>query len=306
VDYQGIVCRLDHGVLMVTINRPERLNAIDTLTMNELTNAFSRADTDDDVRVVIVTGEGRAFCAGGDLSTGAKTFDAVAMDRATSVEDNVETGGPMAMGVFRNRKPFIAAINGPAVGIGLTMTLPMDVRLATPDAKLSMTFVRRGIVPDACATWFLPRLVGLSRALDWTCSGRTFTGKEAYEAGLVQSLHSSDEIVAAAEEIAREIVRWTPPVAVAVARQLILRMSGAAHPMDAYDVDSKAIFEMGRSHDAAEGVMAFLEKRPPVFTGKVTTDMPSVYPWWTRWEALNDGVGGDAAPFTSPDNRMGE
>jgi enoyl-CoA hydratase/carnithine racemase len=291
---------------MVTINRPDRLNAIDTQTMNELTNAFSRADVDDNVRVVVVTGEGRAFCAGGDLSTGAKTFDAVAMDRASSMDDNVETGGPMAMSVFRNRKPFIAAINGPAVGIGLTMTLPMDIRLATPDAKLAMTFVRRGIVPDACATWFLPRLVGLSRALDWTCSGRTFTGEEAYEAGLVRSLHSSEDIVPAAQEIAQEIIRWTPPVAVAVARQLILRMSGAAHPMDAYEVDSKAIFEMGRSRDSAEGVLAFLEKRKPVFVGNVTTDMPAVYPWWSRWEGLNDGVGGEVAPFEEHVDKGGE
>jgi enoyl-CoA hydratase/carnithine racemase len=297
VNYKGINWQLEDGVLLVSICREERRNAIDTATMNELTNVFTRADLDDEVRAVVVTGQGRYFCAGGDLAPGEATFDAVALGRATNTGDHVETGGPLAMSVFRSRKPIIAAINGPAVGIGITMTLPMDVRLAVPGCKLAFPFVRRGIVPDACASWFLPRIVGLGTALDWACSGRTFLAEEALEAGLISKIHPADTIVAEARRLARDIVENAAAVAVATTRQMFLRMAGAAHPLEAFDIESPAIFELGRSPDAREGVRAFLDKRRPNFTLKVSTDMPSPVPWWPDEEAINRDVGGSADPF---------
>lgn len=296
--YSGIKATLDRHVLTVVIERPHVRNALDTLTMNELTHAFTRADVDDEVRAVVVTGSGDTFCAGGDLSSGDLTFDAVAMGRAARAESHVETGGPLAMSIFRNRKPFIAAMNGSAAGVGLTLTLPMDVRVSCAGAKFAMSFVRRGIVPDACATWFLPRLVGLGRALDWTVSGRTFSGTEAHEAGLMSELQEPDDVLPRALEMAREYAEWAAPVAVAVARQMVLRMSGSAHPLDAFAVESPAIFELGVTEDCKEGVRAFLEKRRPRFTGRVTQDMPRVYPWWQDEERLNDGVLGPVEPFS--------
>ncbi|HEY1968631.1 MAG TPA: enoyl-CoA hydratase-related protein [Pseudonocardia sp.] len=296
--YAALGWRLDpDGVLTVTINRPDRLNALDTSAMNELTHVFTRADRDDAVRVVIVTGAGRAFCAGGDLSAGPGTFDAVARGRADSAADHVETGGPLAMSVFTNRKPFIAAINGPAVGIGLTMTLPMDLRIAVPGAKLALPFTRRGIVPDACASWFLPRLVGLSAALDWAGTGRTFRAEEAVRAGLVAELVAPERLLARARERAEEYLR-AAPVAVAVTRQMVLRMASAEHPLDAYAVEAPAIFELGRSADAREGVAAFLAKREPKFPLRVSSDLPAGYPWWSRAEALADP--GPIEPFGDP------
>jgi enoyl-CoA hydratase/carnithine racemase len=293
--YRALRWELDAaGILTVTINRPERLNAVDTAAMRELTHIFTRADRDDRVRVVIVTGAGRAFCAGGDLSSGTSTFDAVAEGRASDAADHVETGGPLAMSVFRCRKPFIAALNGAAVGVGLTMILPMDVRIAVPGAKLAMSFVRRGIVPDACATWFLPRLVGLSTALDWAGTGRTFTTDEAHRAGLVDEVVAPDQLLGRARERAREYLA-AAPVAVAMTRQMVLRMAAAEHPLDAYAVESPAIFELGRSEDAKEGVAAFLDKRPPRFPGRVSADMPSAYPWWSRTEQLAEP--GPIEPF---------
>ena len=298
-EYHSLFWDLDNdGVLVVTIDRQDRLNALDTAAMNELTHVFTRADRDDAVRVVIVTGAGRAFCAGGDLSPQGATFDAVAGGRATSNEDHVETGGPLAMSIFTNRKPFIAAINGAAVGIGLTMILPMDVRLAVPGAKLAMSFVRRGIVPDACATWFLPRIVALSTALDWAASGRTFRSEEAHTAGLIDEICAPEDLLDRARERAREYVQ-AAPVAVAVTRPMVLRMSGAEPPLYAYAVAAPAIFELGRSADAKEGVAAFLEKRAPQFPGLVSTDLPAAYPWWSRRETLADQ--GELTPFNNTD-----
>jgi enoyl-CoA hydratase/carnithine racemase len=297
--YRALAWELDSdGVLTVTINRPEKLNALDTAGMNELTHVFTRADRDDRVRVVVVTGAGRAFCAGGDLSGGSSTFDAAEHGRGTSAEDHLETGGPLAMSVFTNRKPFVAALNGAAVGVGLTLTLPMDVRIAVPGAKLALSFVRRGIVPDACATWFLPRLVGLPKALDWAASGRTFRSEEAREAGLISEIVPPEDLLGRARAIAREYLE-AAPVAVAMTRQLVLRMSAAEHPLDAYAVEAPTIFELGRSADAHEGVAAFLDKRRPDFPGRVGTDLPRAYPWWTRPEQLADP--GRIEPFPSPE-----
>jgi enoyl-CoA hydratase/carnithine racemase len=303
VEYKGISWTLTDHILVVTIEREPQRNAIDTATMNELTNIFTRADLDDEVRVVIVTGRGKYFCAGGDLSPGEKTFDAVALGRAKDVHDHVETGGPLGMSVFRNRKPFIAAINGAAVGIGITMTLPMDVRLATPGCKMAFTFVRRGIVPDACASWFLPRIVGLSTALDLACSGRTFLAEEALSAGLIYKICSAETILDEARRIARELVDHAAPVAVATTRQMIMRMAGAAHPLDAFAIESAAIFELGRSADAREGVRAFLDKREPHFSLMVSKNMPACVPWWSPDEAINEGVGGAATPFEEPEEQ---
>ena len=275
IDYKVV-----DGIATVTINRPERRNAIDTAAMLELAEAIRRADADDDVRVVVVTGAGDNFCAGGDLAAGTRTFDAVDQGRATSIEDHRETGGYIAEALWDCRKISIAAINGPAVGIGFTLTLPMDIRLASTSARLGAVFVRRGIVPDACAAWFLPRLVGLSRAIEWACSGRLFPAEEALSAGLVRSLHEPGELLPAAYALARDIAENTSPVAVALTRQMLLRTSGAATPGEAHRIGSWALYEMGRSPDAAEGVSAFLEKRPAKFGMRVSRDMPSFYPWW--------------------------
>ncbi len=295
MSYAALRWELDaEGILTVTIDRPDKLNALDTVAMNELTHVFTRADRDDRVRVVIVTGAGRAFCAGGDLSGGSSTFDAAAHGRGTSAEEHVETGGPLAMSVFTNRKPFVAALNGAAVGVGLTLTLPMDTRIAVPGAKLALSFVRRGIVPDACASWFLPRLVGLPTALDWAGTGRTFRSEEALGAGLLAELVAPSELMERARAIAREYLH-AAPVAVAMTRQLVLRMAAAEHPLDAYAVEAPAIFELGRSADAREGVSAFLDKRRPVFPGRVSRDLPGAYPWWTRPEQLADP--GPVEPF---------
>jgi enoyl-CoA hydratase/carnithine racemase len=299
VDYKGIDWTLNEGVLLVSICREGRRNAIDTATMNELTNVFTRADLDEEVRAVVVTGRGKYFCAGGDLGPGEATFDAVALGRATTHQDHVETGGPLAMSVFRSRKPIIAAINGPAVGIGITMTLPMDVRLATPGCKMAFPFVRRGIVPDACAAWFLPRIVGLSDALDWACSGRTFLAEEALEAGLIKRICPAETILADAMQMARDIVLNAAPVAVAITRQMFLRMAGAAHPLDAFKIESPAIFELWRSPDAREGVRAFLDKRPAHFELTVSKNMPAWVPWWSEEEGINRNVGGPATAFRS-------
>lgn len=293
--YRALRWELDaDGILTVTLHRPDKLNALDTAAMNELTHVFTRADRDDRVRVVIVTGAGRAFCAGGDLSGGSGTFDAAAHGRGSAAADHVETGGPLAMSVFTNRKPFVAALNGAAVGVGLTLTLPMDTRIAVPGAKLALSFVRRGIVPDACASWFLPRLVGLSKALDWAGTGRTFRTEEAFAAGLVDELVPAEELLGRARVRAREYLH-AAPVAVAMTRQLVLRMAAAEHPLDAYAVEAPAIFELGRSADAREGVAAFLDKRAPAFPGRVSTDLPGPYPWWTRPEQLADP--GPIEPF---------
>ena len=275
--YETLLTELEEGVLTVTLNRPERLNAFTTQMMLDLLALADQVDGDDAVRAVIVTGAGRGFCAGADLGGGGGTFDASGAEPQGVPRDG---GGRVTTRLYESTKPWIAAINGPAVGVGATMTLPMDVRIASETAKFGFVFARRGIVPEAASSWFLPRAVGISRAMEWVATGRVFSAAEALEGGLVSRVLPADELLPAARELAREIAVHTSAVSVALARQMLWRMLGADHPMEAHKVDSRAIFAMGQSPDAYEGVQSFLEKRPPRFTMKPSSDLPDFYPWW--------------------------
>jgi enoyl-CoA hydratase/carnithine racemase len=293
--YQTIDYTVADNILTLTLNRPERLNAFTREMMTELIDAFDRADADDAVRAIIVTGAGRAFCAGADLSAGAQTFDyAARADRAAQMPTPVRAdgsvdsshpsvrdgGGRVTLRIFECLKPVIAAVNGPAVGIGATMQLPMDIRLASEEARFGFVFNRRGITPEACSSWFLPRIVGIDRALEWAFSGRVFPAQEALAGRLVRSLHKPDELMPAARALAREIVDNAAPVSVALTRQMFWRMLGADHPMEAHKVDSRSIYARGAAADARDGVTAFLEKRPACFADTVSRDMPAFFPWW--------------------------
>jgi enoyl-CoA hydratase/carnithine racemase len=282
VDFEQITIEVAERVLTITLNRPERLNAWTATMGRELIEAFDRAHGDDKVGAIIVTGAGRGFCAGADLAAGGETFDW--RKHATPGSVPRDNGGQFALRVFASTKPVIAAINGPAVGVGATMTLPMDVRLAAEDARIGFVFARRGIVPEACSSWFLPRAVGISRAIEWVATGRVFSAQEALEAGLVRSLHPSGELLDAARALAREIVENTAPVSVALARQMMWRMLGAGHPMLAHRADSRGMLYRGQSADAVEGVTSFLEKRPARFTDRVSDGLPDVMPDWSEPE----------------------
>jgi enoyl-CoA hydratase/carnithine racemase len=280
-EYEEIVYALEGPVLTITLNRPDKLNAFTFQMMNEVIDAFDRADADDAVRVVVVTGAGRAFCAGADLSAGDGTFDYRDTSGAEArLEDARDGGGLVALRIFESTKPVIAAVNGPAVGVGVTMTLPMDIRLASEQARFGFVFARRGLVPEAASSWFLPRVVGISRAMEWVATGRVFPAHEALEGGLVRSVHAPADLLPAAYALAHEIAENTAPISVALSRQMLWRMLGADHPMEAHKLDSRAIWERGRTDDAREGVMSFLEKRPANFPMKVSSDMPSFFPWW--------------------------
>ncbi|HTC60812.1 MAG TPA: crotonase/enoyl-CoA hydratase family protein [Solirubrobacteraceae bacterium] len=281
MDYEQIAVETSDGVLTITLNRPERLNAWTAQMGRELRSAFDDADADDDVRAIIVTGAGRGFCAGADLASGGDTFDYRKHESAGPARDN---GGEFTLRVFESTKPTIAAINGPAVGVGATMTLPMDVRLAAEDARIGFVFARRGIVPEACSSWFLPRVVGISRAMEWVATGRLFSAQEALDGGLVRSLHPKDELLDTARALAREIAENTAPVSVALARQLMWRMLGAEHPMIAHRADSRGMVARGQSADAVEGVTAFLEKRPASFPDRVSEGLPDIMPGWSAPE----------------------
>jgi enoyl-CoA hydratase/carnithine racemase len=275
---EQIATDVESGILTITLNRPERLNAWTETMARELMATFDEADANDDVRVIIVTGAGRGFCAGADLERGGSTFDWREREATGAVpRDN---GGQFTLRVFESTKPVIAAINGPAVGVGATMTLPMDIRLASESARMGFVFVRRGIVPEACSSWFLPRVVGISRAMEWVSTGRVFTAAEALDGGLVRSVHPPDELLPAARELAREIVDNAAPVSVALARQMMWRMLGAEHPMIAHRADSRAMFSRGQSADVVEGVTSFLEKRPARFSDRVSDGLPDIMPGW--------------------------
>jgi enoyl-CoA hydratase/carnithine racemase len=278
--YQQIRYEMAGSVLTITLARPEKLNAFTPRMMHELLDAFDRADGDDAVRVVIVTGAGRAFCAGADLSSGGGTFDYTGGPEASPPDEHRDGGGLVALRIFESKKPVIAAINGPAVGVGITMTLPMDIRIASSAARMGFVFARRGIVPEACSSWFLPRLVGIARAAEWVYTGRVFPAEEALAGGLVSRVVAPEALLDTARNLAAEIADGTSAMSVTLARQLLWRMLGADHPMEAHRIDSRCIHWMGGSADAREGVAAFLEKRPARFSLRPSTDMPEFYPWW--------------------------
>ena len=290
MNFETIKYEVKDKILTITLNRPDRLNAFTGQMMNDLISAFDSASNDDEVRVVIVTGEGRGFCAGADLGAGEATFNRDENPRAkkTDDEENLEWlrdgGGRTTLAIYDCSKPIIAAINGPAVGVGVTMTLPMDIRLASDEAKFGFVFARRGLVPEAASSWFLPRIVGISKSLEWTFSGKVFDAEEALKGGLIRSVHSKGSLLDEAKKIANEIIENTSPVSVSMTRQMLWKMLGADHPMEAHKVDSRAIYELGKGEDTKEGVNSFLEKRPPEFPSKVSKDMPDFYPWWDEKE----------------------
>ncbi|OHB27626.1 MAG: enoyl-CoA hydratase [Phenylobacterium sp. RIFCSPHIGHO2_01_FULL_69_31] len=284
--FETLLYAVEDGVATITLNRPDKLNAFNTQMMKDLIAAFDETDGDDNVRAVIITGAGRAFCAGADLSAGGATFDydkRSAEDNDARTRDGVQRdgGGLLTLRIFDSLKPVISACNGAAVGVGVTMQLAMDIRLASDTARYGFVFARRGINPEACSSWFLPRLVGMQTALEWCYTGRIFPAQEAAERGLVRSVHAPDDLLPAARAIAREIADNTAPVSVAITRQLLWRMAGASHPMEAHKADSRGIQARGRAADAREGVTSFLEKRPPNYPDKVSADLPDIWPHWT-------------------------
>ena len=281
--YTTIIADIADGIMTITLDRPERLNAFTREMMDEMMDALDAADADDAVRGIIVTGAGRAFCAGADLGSGGNTFNADARsDRPSGLRP--DGGGILTLRIYECRKPIIAAINGPAVGVGITMTLPMDVRIAADDARFGFVFARRGLAPEACSSYFLPRLVGISQALQWCYSGRVFPAQEALDGRLVQSLHPAEELLPTARAIIRDITENCSPLSITMIRHMLWRMLGADHPIEAHKIDSRAIYYLGRGPDTKEGVEAFLEKRPARFGGKVSADMPDFFPWWEQRE----------------------
>ena len=280
MDRRVVLYDVAEGIATITLNRPDKLNAFTRAGAALLIDALDQADADDAVRAVVVTGAGRAFCAGADLSPqpGDTNFSNEA--ETDSAEVRRDWGGLVTLRIFKCLKPVIAAVNGAAVGVGATMQLAMDIRLASEHARYGFVFARRGIVPEAASSWFLPRIVGISRALEWSYSGRMVGAQEALDAGLVRSLHKPDDLLPAAYALAREIADNAAPVSVALTRQMMWRMLGADDPMEAHQIDSRAVQQRGRSADAKEGVASFLQKRPAHFTDKVSSDMPDFYPWW--------------------------
>jgi enoyl-CoA hydratase/carnithine racemase len=292
VSYEQILCEVSENILTITLNRPDKLNAFTGTMLTEMIDALRKANEDDEVRAVVVTGAGRAFCAGADLSAGSRTFDATArsdrpernagpVDKVDWSDERVrDGGGRLTLEIFECLKPVIAAVNGPAVGIGVTMQLAMDIRIASDSARFGFVFSRRGIVPEAASSWFLPRIVGIAQALSWCYSGKVFDAQEALKGGLVSEVVKLDDLLPRARAIAREIAENTAPVSIALIRQMMWKMLGADHPMEAHKVDSRGIYSRGASADVREGVSSFLEKRPAKFPQKVSADMPGYFPWW--------------------------
>ena len=280
--FEQIRYEVAEAIATITLNRPEKLNAVTSALIQELIAGFEAADGDDAVRVVIVTGAGRAFCAGADLSAGTQTFDGARRGRPQADGEHRDGGGLVALRIYDLKKPVIAAINGPAVGFGITMTLPMDIRIASSAARMGFVFARRGVVPEACSTWFLPRLVGMQRAAEWVYTGRVFDAAEALAGGLVSRVVAPEALLPTARALAREIADHTSAVSVALARQMMWKLLGANHPMEGHRLDSRGMDWTGRSADAREGIASFLEKRPPRFPLAPSRDMPPYYPWWTE------------------------
>jgi len=282
MNFEQLRYEVDERILTITLNRPDRMNAFTGKMCDELIAAFDAADADDSIRAVIVTGAGKAFCAGADLERGGETWGKHSeyLEAQKGRRYIGDGGGQVTRRIFDFNKPVIAAINGPAVGVGITMTLAMDIRLCVPNAKLGFVFAGRGILPEACSSWFLPRIVGISKALEWCYSARVFRSEEGLEAGLLRSLHEPDQLLPAARALAQEFVDNASSVSMAMVRNMMWRMLGAPHPIDAHEVDTAGIAALGKSADAKEGITAFLEKRKPNFQDSVSKNMPSFYPWW--------------------------
>lgn len=276
MDYEAIIYDVEDNILTITLNRPERLNAFNGQMSMEIHDALDRADADDNVKAIIFTGAGRGFCAGADLSGGSSTFDHDADGRGL----HPDGGGVLTLRLFECLKPVISACNGPAVGVGATMQCAMDIRMASENARYGFVFSKRGIVPEACSSWFLPRCVGINTALEWTYSGRIFDAAEALERRFVRSVHKENDLLPAARDLAHEFAEQTSSISVTMIRHMMWKMLGADHPMEAHKLDSRGVYYTGKSADAKEGVQSFLEKRPAEFTGKVSTDMPEFFPWW--------------------------
>jgi enoyl-CoA hydratase/carnithine racemase len=280
MDFQDIIYDVSEGIATITLNRPDKMNAFTGRMMHEIISALDHSDADDNVKAVIFTGAGRAFCAGADLSSGGATFSKGGSDIQTKQGVPRDGGGMVSLRIFNSLKPVIGAINGAAVGVGVTMTLPMDIRVASDGAKFGFVFAKRGILPEACSSYFLPRLVGIQQATEWVFTGRVFSAEEALNGRLVRSVHPGDELLAVARGIAREIADNTAPVSVALSRQMLWRMMGASHPMDAHAVESRGISARGRSADSKEGVTSFLEKRAAVYPDRVSDGLPDIFPNW--------------------------
>lgn len=279
--YETLIYDVEDSILTITLNRPDKLNAFNNTMRHELIDALDHADADDDVKAIIFTGAGRGYCAGADLSGGGSTFDRdVNADGGVVNDVHRDGGGLVSLRIFECLKPVIAAVNGAAVGVGVTSMLPMDIRIASTDAKFGFVFARRGIVPEACSSWFLPRVVGISQAAEWCYSGRVFGADEALRGGLVRSVVAPDELMPLAREIATDIAQNSSAVSVSMTRHMLWRMLGADHPMEAHKIDSRAIQATGASADAREGVESFLEKRPANYTLRPSSDMPEFFPWW--------------------------
>jgi len=281
MDFNEIEYDVENGIATVTLNRPEKLNAMTATMRKALIEIFGEADRDDDVRVVVVTGAGKAFCAGADLSAGGSRFDYSREDgEEVPMSEHRDGGGQIALSIFRCRKPVIAAINGHAVGVGITMTLPMDVRIVAEEAKIGFVFTRRGVVPEACSSWFLPRIVGISKAAELIYTGRVFRAAEEANSGLFNGVVAQDQVLTKAMNMAKEIAENTAPVSVALSKALLWQGLGERDPQSVHLIDSRCFYWAGRQKDAYEGVESFLEKRPPKFRMRVSSHMPDFYPWW--------------------------
>ena len=278
MNFEQILYEKDGPILTITLNRPDKLNAFTGQMMQEIIEAMDAADADDEVRAIIFTGAGRGFCAGADLSAGKDTFNNDVPGKQSGLQR--DGGGLLTLRLFESKKPLISACNGPAVGVGATMQCAMDIRLASEKARYGFVFSRRAIVPEACSSWFLPRIVGIQTALEWTFSGRVFEASEALDRGFVRSVHAEDELLPAAKTLAMEFSEMTSAVSVTLIRHMLWKMLGADHPMEAHKIDSRGVYHRGRSADAFEGVESFLQKRAPSFPGKVSKDLPEFFPWW--------------------------
>ncbi|MEM7542797.1 MAG: crotonase/enoyl-CoA hydratase family protein [Pseudomonadota bacterium] len=273
--YEQIIYDVSDHVATITLNRPEKLNAFTPQMVDELLAVFDEVDADDNVKAVIVAGAGKGFCAGADLSSGKSAFE-----KTSTADEHRDGGGLVTLRIYQCNKPLIAAVNGAAVGVGATMQLPMDIRIASNKAKFGFVFARRGIVPEACSSYFLPRVVGISQALEWCYSGRVFDADEALRGGLIKEVVEPDQLIERAHEIASEIAENCSSLSIAMIRHMMWRMLSADHPMEAHRIDSQGVYHLGRGDDAKEGVESFFEKRPPNFAGKVSEDMPPFFPWW--------------------------